>query len=335
MEGTMEYALQGYGYSIARVVRSELARRKGEHEQGFTSMDRVLSTLLDDSRGDLPESLLERMLKPLLKDYHLQSPPELLSSLRAAGPPGEMNNLMWRVASATKAAFDALRRVMELRLTICSLEKTDRGDEDLLLGVYSPSLTADVRVNDPVSAGVMVALHTERGGGGCRLEVVPRVYRKVCQNGTIVFVENAPAREFAQALLWKSEALELLMPELARMIHACLDANGFALTVSGFRRAAAEPLDDAALGASLGGHLSPEVERAVLTRYRASGEFTRWGLLNAVTAEARTAPSALMLNLERLAGALTARVATVGAHSMLMGYSPQLRPQPLKKPAAA
>ena len=49
------------------------------------------------------------------------------------------------------------------------------------------------------------------------------------------------------------------------------------------------------LPASLGIRTSADLEAASLTR---------WGLANAVMAEARTAPSALMLELERLGGEL-------------------------------
>lgn len=336
---TMEYALEGYGYSVARVVRGMLSQRQGAHGESLSSRDDHLLALLEADFTTFPESVVKRLIGALWRDadpqHAFKQPPELLSTLRTHGHRGRVNGLMWRVASATKATFDALRRVLQLRLTVCSIEKDDRGAERLLLGVYSPSLTADVRVNDPVSAGVLVALHSERGGGSCRLEVVPRVYRKICQNGAIVFVEDAPAREVPQGVLWGSEALEPLVAELEPMISACLDEKAFALAVSSFRRSAAEPIEDTALAASLGGRLSPEVERAVLARYRTGGDFTRWGLLNAVTAEARTAPSALMVKLERLGGTLARRPAAVGAHEVLMAHSMQPLPRDLKKPAAA
>ncbi|WP_224247421.1 hypothetical protein [Hyalangium gracile] len=224
---------------------------------------------------------------------------------------------MLRVASATKAAFDILSRVLALHIVVCSLEEDERGDEHMLLGIQAPELSAHVLVDDQVSAGALVALHVGRDLTHCRLEVLPRVYRKVCQNGTIVFSEYSPAQQINPILFLDSEALEPLIRELDRTIRACFDPKGFQLAVKQFRRSAKEPVQGSTLPESLRASLGPTLEQSVRTRFVRAGDFTRWGLLNAITAEARTAPSSLLLRLERLGGSLSELSPAVGVHPLL------------------
>jgi hypothetical protein len=69
----------------------------------------------------------------------------------------------------------------------------------------------------------------------------------------------------------------------------------------------------------------------VFRRYTEQGDPTRWGLVNAVTAEARTMSSALMLDLERLGGLIVGIPAVASSRE----YSRQSLTRGLKKVAAA
>jgi hypothetical protein len=52
----------------------------------------------------------------------------------------------------------------------------------------------------------------------------------------------------------------------------------------------------------------------VLRRYQSAGDLTRWGLVNAVTAEARGATSELALHLEQLGTELAFRSVARSEH---------------------
>jgi hypothetical protein len=282
-----------------------LAQTPSEDSRDSDEMTEMILQLLDDDFRRRNEGFVETMSSLLLDDRQraLEEPPELLSTLGALGHRGPLNGLALHVASATKAAFDVIRQALQPRLSVCSIEKGAGGDEHLLLSVYSPRLTADIGVNDTVAAGVLVALHGEPGGVQCRLEVLPRLYRKICQNGAIVSSGVAPGYELNLQRLLRSKSLKPLTHALVRAIRACFDPKGFEAAVNSFQRSASEPIDAGSAHLLVGG-LSPEVRQAVLQRFSAEGDFTRWGLLNAVTAEARTASSGLMLTLERLGGEL-------------------------------
>jgi hypothetical protein len=327
----MEYALDGYGFSAVRILRGMLSQGPEAGRERLSPRLEALLPELERDPGVFGEDLVSSVVEYFLRDSlsSFEPPPEMLSTLRSLGPYGPVNGLALRVASATKAAFDVFRRAMQLQLTVCSLETGERGDEHMLLSVYSRALTAEVQVNDEVSAGVLVALHGDPGMGGYQLEVLPRVYRKVCQNGAIVFLRNAPARKLDLSWLLGSEALEPLAHELEHTIRACFDAKAFEAAVNSFRQSANEPLEDRGLEDSLMDQLGPSVGKAVRQRYRTGGMFTRWGLLNAVTAEARTAPSELMLKLERLGGELAKQSTGVSA------YEPYISSQPRAKKLTA
>ncbi|PTL76543.1 hypothetical protein [Vitiosangium sp. GDMCC 1.1324] len=311
----MEYALDGYGYSVVRVLRDMLRHRQSDGEKVNDSWAEALLRAIESGRSE--DIIVKSLSRLLLGDEQpaFEQPPELLSTLRSLGHHGPLNGLALRVASAAKIAFDVFQHTLKPRIAVCSIEKGDRGDEHMLLGMYSPTLTADVRVGDSVAAGVLVALHGEPGGGGCRLEVLPRMYRKVCQNGAIVFLEDARSHELHLHRHLLSEAVEPLAHVLEQMIRACFDATVLEPAVDSFQRSANEPLGDGGLAESLVSGLSPGVMQAVLNRYRTEGDFTRWGLLNAVTAEARTAPSGLLLQLERLGGELARQSVAMRVHT--------------------
>jgi hypothetical protein len=200
----------------------------------------------------------------------------------------------------------------------------------MLLGVHSPTLCADVRLNDPVTSGVLVALHGEPGGGGYRLRVLPRLYRKVCSNGAVL-ISTGTVEELDPRLLLNAGEPERLIHAIMRMTAACFEPGVFQATVNHFRRSASEPASET-FSLLMEAGLNPLVIRSMFRRYTERGDFTRWGLGNAVTAEARTASGALMLELEQLGGVLLAGSRAERRAREVLGGVP---PREAKKAAAA
>lgn len=80
----------------------------------------------------------------------------------------------WEVASAV---LPILYDVPGLRMESCQVT-----DERLYLKAVTPKLTTDIRVGDPVQAGIMIT-NSEVGRG--MVKVQPLLYRLVCTNGMV------------------------------------------------------------------------------------------------------------------------------------------------------
>lgn len=307
----MEYALDGHGYSRARVYLAHILSKRQGAERGAwmgRRLDRLLRTL--DA-------------VPAQREPPPGGPPSLLATLRSRSPAGPIDGRALVVATAVKAVFDDLHtQGNELCVAQCSIETSELHREHMLIGAYFPALTADVQPNDSVAAGAMISL---RGGPAeeCHLEVFPRIYRKICTNGTVQFSEHAAARELPSELLWRSDPQGPLVAAIAQAIRDCLAPGAFEEAVQNFRRSASEELRPADVAFFLRhltdlavGALPREVASTILRRFLDQRDLTRWGLLNAMTAEARVAPSALQLTLERLGGTLP-MVSARGARNLL------------------
>lgn len=319
----MEYALEGYGFSVAGLMRAEVKRRVGPDPRIDLHLDPILSMMDREAEFEPNPTALSRRLSlfmmrmalrrrelPLelveMGRFDLAPPPDLLAALDGLWPAGPLGGRALRVATATKAAFDGLReKRLMLHLTNCSIEQDEQAAEHLVLGVYSPSLTETIRVDDTVAAGVMVALHGDPGGA-YRLEVLPRIYRKVCQNGMVIYRGKARSHEVEPEVLEDQWAPDRLVAAIKRQITACLDEPAFAVEAASCQRSASEPLDPTgdSFAVLLNDRLQPTLAHAVHQRYLLQADFTRWGLVNAITAEARTLPHAAALHLERLGGRL-------------------------------
>ncbi len=134
--------------------------------------------------------------------------------------------------------------------------------------------------------------------------MLTRIFRKVCENGAVVHVSDEPALEIAPHLLGAHRGR--LRDEIERRVAASLDPVIFAADVESFRAGAAEALDHrGGLAGALVWRKLPLARRdAVMRRFEAD-TWTRWGLANAVTAEARWSSTfAEALLLERLGGAV-------------------------------
>jgi hypothetical protein len=293
----MEYALEGYGYSWSRVLRGQPGYRDlpAEARRAFdASIDQL--SLMRSSTGYWPE--------------RIEAPPELLASLHVRAPSSPRAALALDVATSAREVFDQLAGAMELKVTHCTFEETatPEGGADLVLGVYSPTLTTEIACDDSVAAGVIIALYGDGSPGPGALEVIPRIFRKVCENGAMVhLLDEAPL----EIVVHPPERRARLREEIERRVTAALDVEVLTRSAVLFRGAAAELLDHRGgrHAADLRNALPYDQWRAVMDRYAADA-WTRWGLANALTAEARWAKTFVEARrLERMGAAVaTARV---------------------------
>jgi hypothetical protein len=293
----MEYSLEGYGYSWSRVLRGQPAYRglSPARQRAFDAQIDQLS-LMRSSTGYWPE--------------RIEAPPDLLASLHVRAPSSPRAALALDVATSAREVLDELAGAMELRVTHCTFEETatPEGGADLVLGVYSPTLTKEIARDDSVAAGVIIALYGDGGPGPGALEVIPRIFRKVCENGAMVhLLDEAPL----QIVVHPPERRARLREEIERRVTAALGVEVLMRTAVLFQAAAADPLDHRGgrHAAELRNALPYDQWRAVMDRY-AADVWTRWGLANALTAEARWARTFVdARRLERMGAAVaTARV---------------------------
>lgn len=214
--------------------------------------------------------------------------PDLLEAL-----PGGSSDRAW-VAQAAEALEARRRRSRHLALLRCEWERD--GGPFVAISAHDPSLGGAVRLRDTVSAG-FVAI---RDGGGLR--VLPRIYRKICANGAVVFL-----REGKEALATEGN--------VGAAIEACFGQRDFEEVVRTFRRAARTPLPDPAALLARARAASPPAE--VLARFEREGDRTAWGLINAATAAAREEPDFRLRvererDAERILRALGSRTAAGG-----------------------
>ena len=270
----MEFALEGHGYSLGRAMR----------------VPGLLS-------GRDPQAQGAGVLGARVP------PPELLASLHVRAPASPQAALALEVGRSIREVFDTLRPRLDLVVTHCTFDEAPPDGTTLVIGAHFSSITADIARGDAVTAGVILALHDESGhGGGASLEVLHRLFRKVCENGAVIHLHDEPAVSVDLRQLGKDR--RQLTVEIERRIAATHDPALFTATVSAFRAAAADTLDrrGGAYGASLRNALVYDVWQAVMARYTAE-PWTRWSLANALTAQAHEATTfAEAYRLERLGG---------------------------------
>ncbi|MCI0589528.1 MAG: hypothetical protein L0323_22160 [Planctomycetes bacterium] len=184
--------------------------------------------------------------------------PDLLEALPAESP-----DRAWveRTAEALEARH---RRSPRLALLRCEWERDGGGF--VAISACDGGVADAVRTGDSVSAG-FVAI---RDGGGLR--VLPRIYRKVCANGAVVF-----QGEQGDALAGAGD--------VAEAVEACFRKPALEGTVGRLRRAARTPVPSPA-ALLVRARAASEVAE-VLAAFEAAGDRTAWGLINAATAAAR------------------------------------------------
>lgn len=198
--------------------------------------------------------------------------------------------------------FDLLHAVMpvlrDLRddggkgLDILSCEVTET---KLYLKCVFPRIEADVKRGDPVQSGIVIS-NSEIGHGA--LTVTPLVYRLACENGMIV--PDYGQRKYHVGRLHEAEGvtLELFGDETIEaddrafwlktrdVVRAAAAPETFHRIITVMQRAAgdevAEPIKATHELANRLSFNQHETD-SILEHFMQSGDFSRWGLANAVT----------------------------------------------------
>lgn len=186
-------------------------------------------------------------------------------------------------------------------IRIASAEITER---KLYIKAVNERVRSDVKVGDPVEAGVLIT-NSEIGHGA--VAISPLVHRLVCLNGMVVADQKYRRNHVGRRADTTEAVYEMLSDETRRaddkaillkvrdIVKAALDEARFAVTVEKMREAAtgekmADPVRSIEeLGRAMG--LAEGEKRGVLHHLIEGGDLTKWGMLNAVTRAAQDVES--------------------------------------------
>jgi hypothetical protein len=212
-----------------------------------------------------------------------------------------------------QAVLPSLGEIDGLTFQVASLT-----DEKLHLNVILPRLYAEIAVGDVVQAGVQIT-NSEVGGG--RLRVLPRIWRLVCLNGLLIPAEGMSQYHVGRRI--EDETYEIFADDtlaaddhafflkVRDAVRASLDQARFEQIVASLRETTEGPkvADPVAASEVLANSydLTKEEGRSVLLRLAQGGDFSRWGMVNAVTAAAKSADTfERQAEMELVGGALVA-----------------------------
>ena len=196
-----------------------------------------------------------------------------------------------------EAVLPTLMQMEGAKVVSCELT-----DTRMYLKVITSRVQADVKVGDPVQAGVCIS-NSEIGMGSLRVE--PLIYRLVCTNGMVTPDRSARSRftHLGRAAADTPDAYELFSDETLEA-----DNTAFFLKVQDLVRGAVDRTKFEALVAQMretterriGGNPVKAVEllsnkfklqqhesSGVLQHLIQGGDLSQWGLLNAVTRTAQ------------------------------------------------
>ena len=201
-----------------------------------------------------------------------------------------------------------------------SIESCDVTESHLYLKVINKRMKAEVAVGDTVQAGFVIS-NSEVGLGS--LTVEPLVYRLVCKNGMIVKEDSQRKRHVGRQVENNDTAYELysdntlaqddkaFFMKVADTVRCAVDEAKFMLTVGKMREVMRLPLEKSPVQEVeiLGDRfqLTQNERGDILRQLFMSGDATRYGLLNAVTAASQIAQDyERATELERIGGEILA-----------------------------
>ena len=214
----------------------------------------------------------------------------------------------YRIIDNYQVAQAALAPMLELsdrrELEILSCDVTDRR---LYIQARFPRLEREVKVNDPVQAGVIIT-NSEIGAGS--LVVKPLLYRLVCLNGMVVGDEITDTRmrrnhvgrrvqEDEDHSIYSDETLEAddkaLMLKIRDTILALTDTEKFSIIMNRMREAASseaaqdpvKAVDEVIELLQVPHHYRGGILESLIKDH----DYTLWGVANAITAQANEAES--------------------------------------------
>ncbi len=195
------------------------------------------------------------------------------------------------VAEATFKALEAISS----ELTVLSTEVTDRR---LYLKFAFPRTELAVSVGDAVQSGVIVR-NSETGLGS--FEVYPFVYRLICENGMVRMVKSGDgyrrthrgSRIKTDGVVYQQDTIEAAaqaaLLECRDAVTTFADPEYFEKSVETFREAAnTRPAERPAravetLAKSKGFDFTEGEQESILESFIRGGDYSKWGMLNAVT----------------------------------------------------
>ena len=196
--------------------------------------------------------------------------PDLREQLRVRGPAGVSASGITNV-ELLEELVDLLRGVpWQVQIDYC-----DEDGGDLRLAAVAPLLGRDVEKGDRVQAGFFLQ---NSESGAFQPLASERVYRVVCENGYMIECEPGQATALAGQADWR--------PGLARVVDRSFAADGLDRDVARFRAATAQMLMtpyELLCNLVAQGFLSEDEQSAVQGEFDEVGDYTLYGLINAVT----------------------------------------------------
>jgi len=196
--------------------------------------------------------------------------PDLREQLRVRGPAG--------LSVSGIANLELLEEVIGLLRDIPWEVQIDYCDEDagdLRLAAVAPLLGRDVEKGDRVQAGFFLQ---NSESGAFRPLACERVYRVVCENGYMIECEQGQATTLVGSADWR--------PALAGVVARSFAADGLHRDVARFRAATSRMLMtpyEMLCNLIAQGFLSEDEQSDIQAEFDDVGDYTLYGLINAVT----------------------------------------------------
>lgn len=218
------------------------------------------------------------------------------------------------------AVLPIIREMKDAEIKSCEVT-----EEHMYIKVINRAMQDEITVGDTVQAGFVIS-NSEVGLGSVRVE--PLIYRLVCKNGLIVQDYSQKKYHVGRQVEMSDTAYELYSDETLKQddkaffmkvrdtVRAAADKAKFELLVNKMRQAMDIPLSrsvpDEVKVLSDKFQLTEGERQQIMNELFCSGDHTRYGLLNAVTAAGRTSDTYERATyLERVGGNILSTLPTV------------------------
>lgn len=177
-------------------------------------------------------------------------------------------------------------------------------EQSLFLRSVLPQVR-EVRPADEFQTGIAVAVVDQQ------IDVHPYLFRQICSNGAIL-AQPQKSHIYRRATMNFSAAVDEVYDEISAAVQACCAQDGFEAAFARIRSALKKKADHVTQlipRLSRLGLANTESLRLILARFEQDGDPSVYGLMNAVTAVARTVETPITRwRLEELGGQLAVLV---------------------------
>ena len=236
---------------------------------------------------DIPSKYYDRMLQrdPALLSYNVnrwfqKEPEQKLLRTMDGKARAFLSNRYRRIDN-----LDIARVVLPIigEMDGARFESCEITDDRMYLKVVNPRLQAEVVPGDIVQAGIMIS-NSETGLGAVNIQ--PLIYRLVCSNGMVVNTTDVNFALYSQQTLDAEDRAFVL--KIQDTVRAAVDEARFSTVLERMRESKQAQLNTQDLpglvklaGSSFG--ILEEEGKGVLQHLIEAGDFTLYGLANAVT----------------------------------------------------